>query len=319
MITSMDNDAVRDTETRLRSAYGQFRTTTGKELTYLGCTWDFRTKDVVRIGQAGMIQDLVTSRERTHIERKGELKGHPHSPAAPFIYDHSPDSPLLSDDHARVFHRDVATALYLGNRTRPDIVLTLGELCKRVKAPTEEDDRKLDRLIAYLRATRDLPLTLGCQIPPTMTVSIDAAYCNRDEKRSTTGMCITLGTGIFATASKVQKTATKSSTEAEIVAVSDGMNIPLWLRDFVTYQGYDKEPVRLEQDNMSCITLLQKGESTAAATKYIDVKRFWISDYIKRGEVTVQYVPTLDMTSDYFTKPLQGSLFDKLRNRIMGA
>ena len=63
MITSMDNDAVRDTETRLRSAYGQFRTTTGKELTYLGCTWDFRTKDVVRIGQAGMIQDLVPRRE----------------------------------------------------------------------------------------------------------------------------------------------------------------------------------------------------------------------------------------------------------------
>lgn len=70
---------------------------------------------------------------------------------------------------------------------------------------------------------------------------------------------------------------------------------------------------------MSCITLLQKGESTADATKYIDVKRFWISDYIKRGEVVVQYAPTLEMTSNYFIKPLQGSLFDKLRNRIMGA
>ena len=180
MITSLDHDAVLYIETRLRSAYGQFRTTTGKELTYLGCTWDFRSKGVVKIGQAGMIQDLVTSRERTHRERNSELKGNPHSPAAQFIYDHSPDSPLLSDDCARVFHRDVATALYLGNRTRPDIVLTLGELCKRVKAPTEEDDRKLDRLIAYLRATRDLPLTLGCRDPPTVTVSIDAAYCNRD-------------------------------------------------------------------------------------------------------------------------------------------
>ena len=203
-------------------------------LTYLGCTWDFRSRGVVKIGQAGMIQDLVASRERTHKERNSLLKGNPHSPAAPFIYDHSPDSPLLCEDHARIFHRDVATALYLGNRTRPDIVLTLGELCKRVKAPTEEDDRKLDRLIAYLRSTRDRPLTLGCSTHPTVTVSVDAAYCNRDEKRSTTGMCITLGTGIFATASKVQKTATKSSTEAEIVAVSDGMNIPLWLSDIMS-------------------------------------------------------------------------------------
>ena len=66
------------------------------------------------------------------------------------------------------------------------------------------------------------------------------------------------------------------------------MIIPLWLRDFITFQGYSKEPVHLEQDNMSCITLLQKGESTAVATKYIDVKRFWISDYIMRGEVIVK-------------------------------
>ena len=220
MITSLDKKAVLDIETKLRTAYSQFRTTTGKELDYLGCTWDFRSRGVVKIGQSGMTQDLVTSRERTHVDRGGQLKGCPHSSAAIYIYEHSQDSPLLSEDHARILHRDVATALYLGNRTRPDIVLALGELCKRVKNPTEEDDRKLDCLIAYLSATRDLPLTLGCSVLPTVTVSIDAAYCNRDEKRSTTGMCITLGTGIFATASKVQKTATKSSTEAEIVAVS---------------------------------------------------------------------------------------------------
>ena len=96
------------------------------------------------------------------------------------------------------------------------------------------------------------------------------------------------------------------------------MNIPLWLRDFIEYQGYPRAPVSLEQDNMSCITLLQKGESTATATKYIDVKLFWVSDYIKRGEVRVTYVPTGEMTSDYFTKPLQGSLFTKMSNRIMG-
>lgn len=318
MMTSVNKNAVLKVEEELRRTYGQFRTTSGTTLTYLGCTWDYSKEGVVKIGQAGMIQDLVTSRERTHEERKGELKGSPHTPAALHIYEHTNDSPPLSEEHARMYHKDVATALFLGNRTRPDIVPALGELCKRVKAPTEEDDRKLDRMIAYLRSTRDVPLTLGCSIPPTVTVSIDAAYSNRDEKRSTTGMCITLGTGVFVTASKVQKTATKSSTEAEIVAVADGMNIPLWLRDFIEYQGYPRAPVSLEQDNMSCITLLQKGESTATATKYIDVKLFWVSDYIKRGEVRVTYVPTGEMTSDYFTKPLQGSLFTKMSNRIMG-
>ena len=205
MITSLDQETVMDIETRLRGAYGQFRTTSGKELTYLGCTWDFKTRGVVKIGQSGMIQDLVKLCERTHTDQSGQLKGSPNSPAASYIYEHTQDSPPLNEDRARIFHRDVATALYLGNRTRPDIVLTSGELYKRVKAPTEEDDRKLDGMISYLRCTRDLPLTSGCTTPPTVTVSFDAAYCKRDEKRSTTGMCVTLGTGIFSTASKVPR------------------------------------------------------------------------------------------------------------------
>jgi hypothetical protein len=100
--------------------------------------------------------------------------------------------------------------------------------------------------------------------------------------------------------------------------VSDGMNLPLWLRDFITYEGYDRAPVKLEQDNMSCITMLQRGESTAQATNYIDVRMFCVSDYIRRGEVIVQYVSTKEMTSDYFTKPLTGGPFTKMCERIMG-
>ena len=110
----------------------------------------------------------------------------------------------------------------------------------------------------------------------------------------------------------MQKTVSKSSTEAEIVAVADGINLPLWLRDFRTYQNYERAPVRREQDNKSCITLLQKGESIAQSTKYIGLKMFWISDDIKRGEVIVPYVRTNDVTSDYFTKPLQGNGFNKM-------
>jgi hypothetical protein len=136
--------------------------------------------------------------------------------------------------------------------------------------------------------------------------------------KSTSGMCVTLGVGFFITSSKVQKLNSKSSTEAEIIAVSDGMNIPLWLADFIRLQGYDPQPVRLEQDNQSCITLLTKGRSTAETTRFIEIRKFWISDYIKNGAVDIVYVPTAEMTSDYFTKPLQGAIFDKMFKKIMG-
>jgi len=43
-----------------------------------------------------------------------------------------------------------------------------------------------------------------------------------------------------------------------------------------------------------------------------------ITDKVKKGEITIDYCPTEDMLADYFTKPLQGSLFRRLRNTIMG-
>ena len=151
-----------------------------------------------------------------------------------------------------------------------------------------------------------------------MIVSIDAAFANRDEMRSTSGMCVTLGTGYFITTSKVQKLNSKSSTEAEIIAVSDGMKFPLWLADFIQHQVYGQHKVTIEQDNQSCIALLTKGRSTAETTRFISIRQFWISAYIKNGAVKLIYKATSEMTSDYFTKPLQGSLFMKMVTRIMG-
>ena len=37
-----------------------------------------------------------------------------------------------------------------------------------------------------------------------------------------------------------------------------------------------------------------------------------------KGEFTVEYCNTLAMLADYFTKPLQGELFRRLRRVIMG-
>jgi hypothetical protein len=95
------------------------------------------------------------------------------------------------------------------------------------------------------------------------------------------------------------------------------MNIPLWLADFITHQGYKAQHVRLEQDNQSCIALLNKGRSTAETTRFIEIRKYWISDYIRIGAIDIAYVSTEDMTSDFFTKPVQGDVFVKLSKKIL--
>ena len=58
--------------------------------------------------------------------------------------------------------------------------------------------------------------------------------------------------------------------------------------------------------------------STEKMTKNINIRYFFCTDRIMKGELSVKYCPTLDMIADYFTKPLQGSLFRKLRDLVMG-
>ena len=43
-----------------------------------------------------------------------------------------------------------------------------------------------------------------------------------------------------------------------------------------------------------------------------------MKDRVDKGEIKVEYCPTEQMLADFYTNPLQGSLFRKFRDVIMG-
>jgi hypothetical protein len=114
-----------------------------------------------------------------------------------------------------------------------------------------------------------------------------------------------------------QKLMSKSSTEAELIGVSDMLRQVIWTRDFLAEQGYKCEPARLFQDNQSTIALANKGFSTSEKTRHIAIRYFFVKDRIDAGEVVVEYLPTEQMVANVMTKPLQGTLFRRLRDELM--
>ena len=65
----------------------------------------------------------------------------------------------------------------------------------------------------------------------------------------------------------------------------------------------------LKQDNMSSILLASDGQtSSMKCTKHLAIRYFYIKEKVDKKEVTIKYCPTHDMTADYFTKPLQGTI-----------
>ena len=93
----------------------------------------------------------------------------------------------------------------------------------------------------------------------------------------------------------------------------------LWTRNFLNSQGYTVKDNILYQDNKSAILLEKNGRvSSSKRTKHIDVRYFFVTDRIQRGEVTSQWCLTGEMVADFMTKPLQGKAFTKFRDIVMG-
>jgi hypothetical protein len=116
-----------------------------------------------------------------------------------------------------------------------------------------------------------------------------------------------------------QKLNTKSSMETEIVGADDFMPAICWTRYFMMAQGYGVKYNVLFQDNKSSILLENNGKaSSSKRTKHINSHYFFITDRVGKNEVSVVWCPTGDMIGDYATKPLQGALFRKFRDQIMG-
>jgi hypothetical protein len=103
------------------------------------------------------------------------------------------------------------------------------------------------------------------------------------------------------------------------VGANDFMPTICWTRYFMKAQGYGVKDNVLFQYNKSSILLEKNGKaSSSKRTKHINIRYFFITDRVSKEEVSVVWCPTGDMIGDYATKPLQGALFRKFRDQIMG-
>jgi len=127
-----------------------------------------------------------------------------------------------------------------------------------------------------------------------------------------------MGKGATYGSSTRQKLNTRSSTEAELVSVDDMMGQVLWTRCFLEAHGYKVNNNVVYQDNKSAILLEKNGRGSAGKrSRHLNVRYFFVTDRIAKEELRVEYCLTEEMTGDFFTKPLQGSLFRKFRQGIM--
>lgn len=281
---------------------------TGKKINYLGMEITF-DDDVgsATISQLGYLQDMLT---------KFKISGTASYPSSPDLFTVDSASPATD---ATYYRSMVMSVFYLAKRTRPDVLLPVAYLASRCAAPTVSDLQKVVRVLMYLNATQHLPLVLQ---PESLDifVGIDASFGAHPDGKGHSGMFISFGRNggtLFAQSSK-QRIVTKSSTESELVGLSDGLSQVMWIRSLMRDLGMlSDKPTTIWQDNQATIRIATNGPGQKGRTKHMDVRYFFIVERINAKEIILEWLPTGDMVADIFTKPLGGAQFVKLRGLLL--
>ena len=87
---------------------------------------------------------------------------------------------------------------------------------------------------------------------------------------------------------------------------------------FLEAQGLEVKDNIINQDNQSAIKLENNGcGSSGKRTRHINIRYFFVTDRIKRGDARIVHCPTDMLIADFYTKPLQGKQFCIFRNLIL--
>ena len=205
--------------------------------------------------------------------------------------------------------------LWVARLARPDLQKAISDLSSKITAWSRNDDKRLLRLFAYLDSSKDMLLTgtVGDAMADLhLELFVDADFGgDYDSVKSTTGavlfLCGPQTRFPLMWLSRRQTSTSRSTTEAEIVALAQGLfsealpALDLW--DTVL-----EREVRLivKEDNEACIKAVAKGYSNKLRhlNRVHKINLSSIHDVIASNNVAVEHCATTEQAADIFTKAL---------------
>jgi hypothetical protein len=223
------------------------------------------------------------------------------------------DGEALSDPTT---FRHVVGALQYLTLTRPDLAYSVNQLCQHMHNPTTTHWTAAKRVLQYLKGSVDSGLYYS-KGKVSLNAFCDSDWAgNPDDRRSTTGFCIFLGSNLVSWSAKKQHVVSRSSTEAEYCSMSLVVADLFWLRMLLRELRISlPSPPTLWCDNAGAIALASN-LVFHARTKHIEVDFHFIREKVTNRDIQIQYISTLDQIADLFTKGHTAVRFCLLRDKL---
>lgn len=219
------------------------------------------------------------------------------------------------------FRSLVGHLMWLANQTRPDILNAVRAVARYSHAPKEVHWQAAMHIARYIRCTSSYGITFqrGKTDGVRLVLYVDSDYANKaTDRRSVSGGVVMCAGACVSFFSRTQKSVTLSSTEAEYVAMAEGMKEAIFLRYLWTFifPNVDVGCTSVKEDNVGAIHLANN-PATTPNSKHIDVRHHFLRERVAKGEFKVVYVPSDQQHADFLTKPLPREAFCVHRNFVM--
>ena len=223
-----------------------------------------------------------------------------------------------------LYQQAIGCLTYISTATRPDISAAVGVLSSYMSNPSKEHWNGVKRLLRYIKGTMNYGLKFKANESDGLNENGDelCGYSDAnwagdvDSRRSTSGYVFKVANCTVSWSSKKQASVTKSTTEAEYVALSQATQEAIWMRKLLSDIGCkSEEPTTMYEDNQGAIEI-SKNAKFHNRTKHIDVRFNFIREKVSTNEVKVVYLSTEDMLADIMTKGLTKKRFQRLRSML---
>lgn len=219
------------------------------------------------------------------------------------------------------FRSLVGHLMWLANQTRPDILTAVRAVARYTHAPKMLHWRAALHVLMYVRSTASYGITFSrdTERGVELELYVDSDFASKaTDRRSVSGAVVMCAGGCVSYLSRTQRSVTLSSTEAEYVAMADGLKEAIFLRMVWSFIFPDDHvgSTTVKEDNQGAIHLANN-PATTPNSKHIDLRYHFIRERVARGEFKIVHVPTTLQHADILTKALPLDAFCFHRDFIM--
>ena len=237
-------------------------------------------------------------------------------------------SKVQPDEASTTFMQDkpyrnlACSLLYPANITRPDTAWACNNACRFLQNPSKEHWQLVQRIVRYVKGSKDLALKYCAELPPIVSAFPDASWADDIEDRRSTGAYLFfIGSCLISWSCKKQNFVALSTNNAEFAAMSDACKEARFIRGLLSELAPSvlppEKPIFIFEDNQGAIAQANSNILNNA-NRTIALKFHHVREEITKQRVLLVPISSQDQLGDILTKSLSPSSLERLRIRIFG-